>query len=467
MTAYAGFLAGKRLTAAPSGIEVEGARINTRLFPFQRDLVRWSLAKGRSALFATTGMGKTPMQLEWARLIADRTLILTPLAVAQQTVREAAKFGIEATYCRSEGDAPARGIVVTNYEMLSHFNPLGYGAVVLDESGILKHYSGETKKLLVETFQATPYRLCCTATPAPNDTVELTNHAEFLSIGNRRDVLTRFFISKGQDQKSNRFRLKGHAHGHFYRWLASWAMTLNKPSDLGYTDEGYVLPPLQITPVFVETNWRPDGQLFPTGLKGVGHRAEVRRATIADRVAAAVTRVQSEPTEQWLLWCGLNDEGRALAKAIPGAVNIEGSDDPETKADALLRFAAGEYRVLITKPSIAGFGLNFQTCSRMAFVGLGDSYEQYFQAIRRCWRFGQTKPVHAYIVLSDVESPVYENVLRKEQEHQDWSRELLAAVAEIEHGELSGLLSSDDPYLAGEPPLLPAWLTSEELVWAS
>ena len=261
MNDYARFLESKKIVAPTTGMEVEPEDINPKLFEFQRDLVRWALRKGRAALFATTGTGKTAMQLEWARLTSQPTLILAPLAVAQQTVREAEKFGIECAYAARQDDVTTK-IAVSNYERLDRFDHSCFGAVVLDESSILKSFSGEIKKAVVATFRETPLRLCATATPAPNDTVELCNHADFLSIMSPADMLSIFFISKGKDQKSGRFRLKRHARDAFYRWLASWSMALVKPSDLGYSDEGFDLPPLEILPEIVESQWKPDDALF-------------------------------------------------------------------------------------------------------------------------------------------------------------------------------------------------------------
>jgi DNA modification methylase/superfamily II DNA or RNA helicase len=407
--------------------------LNQKLFPFQRDLVRWSLRKGRAAIFADTGLGKTPMQLAWAERAAERTLILAPLAVAQQTVREGERFGVRVTYARSQSEAAAPGVTITNYEMLRHFDPAEFGAVVLDESSILKSFEGRVRTALIEAFRDVPMRLCCTATPAPNDTAELANHAEFLGVMTRAEMLATFFV---HDQEG--WRLKGHGREAFYRWLASWGMSLKKPSDLGYSDEGYELPALTIKAKFINTDYKPPGQLFSLGLKGIQERSLVRKETASQRAEAAAAIINAEPSEQWLVWVDLNDEGREVAPLIPGAEVIEGKDSPEAKADALTRFAEGSLRVLVTKPSIAGFGMNFQRCARMAFVGLSDSYEQYYQAIRRCYRFGQERPVEAHIVLTDVENPVYDNVLRKESEAARTATELVKHAAAYERAEIEG-----------------------------
>lgn len=452
MSDYATFLQSKAIVVRPSGMEVVDSAIHPSLFPFQRDMVRWSIRKGRAALFETTGLGKTRQQIEWARLTGERALILAPLAVARQTVREGAAIGVPVTYARSQAEAAPDGLTITNYEMLHAFDPDAFGAVALDESSILKNFEGKVRSRLIGAFKDTPYRLCATATPAPNDIAELANHAEFLGIMSRVEMLAAFFV-----HDDTGWRLKGHAREPFYRWLASWGMSLQRPSDLGYADDGYQLPPLEITACLVPTTFTRPGQLFATDLKGVGDRAAVRRETLSERVKAAADLILSEPDEPWIVWVGLNDEGRELAKLIPGAVLVEGQDTPEQKADAIERFIAGEVRVIISKTSIFGFGLNLQRCARMVFVGLSDSYEQYFQAIRRCWRFGQARGVCAYIVLTEPEEAIYANVCRKQREAESTAAELVKHVAAFERVEIGNVVRREDaPH--SEPMRLPLWL---------
>ena len=436
MTDYVTFLAGKRRIAQSLGPIVAPEAVHPTLFPFQRSLVCWAVRKGRAALFADTGLGKTFMQLEWARLLGRPTLIVAPLSVARQTSREAEKLGTHVRYSRG-GDREAL-IEVTNYEMLDHFDPAGYEAVVLDESSILKAVDGRTRTRIIEMFRDTPYRLACTATPAPNDLAEIGNHAEFLGVASQVEMLAEFFIhdSGGAGDRSG-WRLKGHAEREFYRWMASWSMSVRRPSDIGFADDGYLLPPLTVEPHFVHADYVPEGQLIFGGLKGITDRAAVRKATAGDRIARTVELVNGTPG-QWIVWHGLNDEGEALIQAIPDAVLVEGSQSPEDKAAALERFQDGEVRVLVTKPRIAGFGMNFQNAHQMAFVGLSDSWEQYYQSIRRCWRFGQEHPVTAHIVLSDAESAIYENVMSKEEEARRMSDNLMAAVADFERMDLEG-----------------------------
>jgi len=419
---YAEFLALKTRQIGSWGEPCKPGDVHPFLHDWQADLVAWAVTQGRAALWADTGLGKTVMQLEWARLSGERALIVAPLAVCQQTVREAAKIDLDITYTRTQPDV-GPGVWITNYEMTSQFDPSTFDAVVLDESSVLKDFTAKTRDRMIAEFACVPRRLACTATPAPNDHAELANHAEFLGIASRTEVLATYFV---HDQDG--WRLKGHARDPFYAWMAGWAVALRSPADLGYDASGYDLPPLTITPHLLAVDVVPDDQLFATDLGGVGGRAKVRRATLDARVGRVVELVNAEPDQPWLLWCGLNDEADRLAELIPGAVNVEGSWTPEAKADALLGFADGQIRTLITKPSIAAFGLNWQHCARMAFVGLSDSYETYYQSIRRCYRYGQTRPVDVHIVLSELEAQIAVNVARKERDAQAVTSGLVAAL---------------------------------------
>jgi DNA modification methylase len=434
---YTAFLASKRLTLANTGFHVTDDQINPVLFNFQRDLVRWAIRKGRAAIFADTGLGKTLMQIEWARLVSkQRALIIAPLSVAHQTIREAKRLlGIDVVYSRGDTLAP---LTITNYEMIEHFDPSDFDAVVLDESSILKSLDGKTRQRLTEMFGEIPFRLCCTATPAPNDITEIANHAEFLGIMSRAEMLSAFFIHDSSESARSGWRLKGHAIEPFYKWLASWGMSVRKPSDLGYSDDGFDLPELNIEPLWVEADWKPQGQLFHMGLHGIQDRHNVRKATLDQRIDAAVELVGQSPG-QWILWCGLNNEANRLAERIDSCINVQGSDSPEHKAKALDAFQAGEYRVLITKPRIAGFGMNFQNCHQMGFIGLSDSWESYYQCIRRCWRFGQVNEVTARIVLSNAEEDIYHNVMSKEIEATEMISQLIAHVAQYEREEIEGI----------------------------
>jgi superfamily II DNA or RNA helicase len=417
---YAEFLARKQRRVEPIGRAVEPGDVHPMLHEWQQRIVAWAVKTGRAAVWSTTGTGKTRMSLAWAVLSGDRSLIVAPLAVCEQTVREAATLGISTRYVRSDADADGPGIWVTNYEMVTHFDPAKLDAVVLDESSCLKQSDGKLRTTLIGHFRDVKHKLACSATPAPNDMEELTNQAEFLGVATRTEMLATYFV-----HDDDGWRLKGHARGPMFRWMASWAIALRKPSDIGGDDTGYILPGLQITPHLLAVDVVPEGQLFATELGGVGGRAKIRKATLDARCERVAELVKAEPEEPWVLWCGLNAEADKLAELIPGAVNVHGSMSPEEKAAALLAFADGDTRVLLTKPSIASLGLNWQHCARMAFVGLSDSYEQYFQAIRRCLRYGQKRVVHAHVVLSDLESQIAANIARKERDADSMTESLV------------------------------------------
>lgn len=410
MREYAEFLESKKVVIRPSGIDVPTSKIHPVLFPFQRDIVRWSLRLGKSCIFAGCGLGKTLMQLEWARHIGGKCLILTPLAVAAQTAREAEKIGIKAQVCRSGHDV-INGINIANYERLHKFDTGDFKAVVLDESSILKAFDGKTRTQIIGAFGNTPYRLACTATPSPNDHMELGNHAEFLGVMSRTEMLSMFFVHDGGD--TSKWRIKGHAEGKFWEWVASWACMLRNPSDLGYDDNGFILPELKVTETILASDGPSDGMLFPAPANTLQERRGARRASLTDRVKAAA-KIANGTDKPVLLWCNLNDESTALTAAIPDAVEITGSDTAEHKESAMNGFTDGSIRVIVSKSSIAGFGMNWQHCSDMVFVGLSDSYEQFYQSVRRCWRFGQKNPVNVHVIIGARETTVLQNVKRKE-----------------------------------------------------
>lgn len=416
---YADFLARKKSRAHEVGQSVNPNTLPAMLHDWQKEIVVWACEVGRAGIWADTGLGKTFMQVAWLEQMAGTGLIVAPLAVCQQTIREAAKLGITVTYTR--GQPADVGLYITNYEMVEHIDPATLDAVVLDESSILKASDGKTRSMLIGHFAGVPYRLACTATPAPNDPEELTNQAEFLGHMSRTHMLAAYFVHDDQG-----WRLKGHARRPMYQWMATWALAIRRPSDMGYEDGGYILPGLAVVPELVHADIEAEGQLFATDLGGVTGRAAIRRETLPARVERAAALVAAEPDDPWLLWCGLNAEADALAKAIPGAVNIHGSMTPEDKAKLLLGFADGDFRVMITKPQIASQGLNYQHCARMAFVGLSDSYEQYYQAIRRCYRYGQKRVVKAHVILSEIEGQIASNVARKEREAADITSALVA-----------------------------------------
>ncbi len=423
MNAYDKFLDSKRLSDEPSGFDIELSQINDAAFPFQKDLIRWGIKRGRAAFFEACGLGKTLQQLEWMRIVLDHTggtgLIVAPLAVSKQTIREGAKFGIHVHDTRVEGggkpDVKEHSINICNYEMLWKFNQEDFCAVVLDESSILKSFDGKFRRMLTDFCQPIPFRLACTATPAPNDLIEITNHAEFLGIMTGKEIVALFFTQDGNT--THKWRLKHHAEEDFWKWMASWCVAIRGPEDLGYEDERFTLPKLnQFQHIVDETD---SGEfLFPMLAHTMQERRSARSRSLVDRVALAA-ELANGSDEQWIMWCNLNAESAALTKSIDGAVEVKGGDSVEHKTNTLLGFCDGSVRVLVSKPSIAGFGMNFQNCHNISFVGLSDSYEQLYQATRRCWRFGQEKEVNAHIIIAETEGAVLDNIKRKEIQSEE------------------------------------------------
>jgi DNA modification methylase/superfamily II DNA or RNA helicase len=435
---YREFLKTKIVTHVPSGKAVTG--LSRKLFEFQGDIIRWAARKGRAAIFADCGLGKTPMQLQWARALGVKTLILAPLAVAPQTCREGDKFDVEVCYQRTpERDA---AITITNYEMLEHFDAARYEAIILDESSIIKHFEGKFRNLIIERFNKTPYKLACTATPAPNDFMELGNHSEFLGNLTRTEMLSTFFVHDGGD--TSKWRLKGHAEKEFWRWVCSWAVMLRRPSDLGYEDELFQLPPLIFHERQVESETCTEGMLFQMPAVTLQERQQARASSTEERAEEVAAIVATRPKEQWLIWCNLNNESGSAKTKIPGAVEVRGSDSPEFKEQAVMDFSRGKIRVLVTKPSIAGFGVNWQNCHNVVFLGLSDSYEQFYQAVRRCWRFGQKQEVNCYIVTSSAEGEVVQNIKRKEADAQHMAEEMVGNMHELNQAEIKGTVRKSE-----------------------
>lgn len=461
---YADFLASKRLVAPPAGIDAV-PELSASLFPFQADIVRWALRRGRAAIWEDCGLGKSRQAIEWARVVAAHTggnvLILTPLAVAQQFVDEGAKIGVTVTHAREQSDVKP-GINVTNYERLHKFETRDLAAVVADESSCLKDYTSATRNMLIETFAQTPFRLGLSATPAPNDHMELGNHAEFLGVMSRTEMLAMFFTHDGGSTQD--WRLKGHARKDFWRWVSSWAVAARRPSDLGYDDGAYILPPLNVHERVVKSTdefRRTQGGLFVTEAKGLAEQRAARKSSLSNRVAAAAEIVNAEPGEQWIAWCDLNDESAALTAAIPGAVEVRGSDDADEKEARLHGFASGSIRVLVTKPSIAGHGMNLQGCARTVFVGLSHSFEAWYQAIRRNYRFGQKRSVDCYVVTSDADGAVVANLKRK---WADAAEMMAAIVAEMNDFNRRSIKATARDATEYEPKLkmsIPDWIGKE------
>lgn len=457
MSDYSAFVSRKLSLVQPSGID--SFKLPSSLFPHQSALTSWALRRGRAAIFADTGMGKMRMELCWADAVQRHTkrpvIIHTPLAVAQQIAAEGKRIGVEARVIR-DGSETWEGINVINYDRLHKINPADFGGVVLDESGCIKHAETQAFKALTEAYRETPFKLPATATPAPNDWTELGTHAEFLGICTKAEMLAEFFMHDGGDTSA--WRLKGHARSAFWRWVSSWGAMIRKPSDLGFDDGAYNLPPLTLHEYLVGVEMPLDGQLFAMEAQTLSQRREARRLSLAERVEACADRVNAERGEPWVVWCDLNAEGDALEKSIPGAVQIAGSDSVEVKEQRLQDFAEGRTRVLVSKPSICGWGLNWQHSSRMAFVGVTDSYEAYYQAVRRCWRFGQSRPVHVHIFASKAEGAVVANLRAKERAAAEMSEALSAETHDAVMAEVRGLTRQTNDYNAARRVTVPAFL---------
>ena len=414
----------------------------------------WVCRRGRAAIFADTGLGKTFMQLAWAEAVANHTgravLVVAPLCVAQQTVSEGRKFGIESEYIRS----PKQGgnIHVTNYEMLKNFSPEDYSGIVLDESSILKGMDGKLRKSITEFGRTIPYRLSCTATPSPNDFMELGTQSEFLGIMSQVEMLAMFFIHDGSD--TQKWRLKGHARKRFWEWLSTWAIVIRNPADLGYDGQGYDLPPLTYEDHVVETG-ETDG-LFVKVAQGLQERNQARRESVDLRVEKAA-EIANGIDGACIVWCHLNDESEKLESQIGGGVQVYGSMKPETKELLIGQFSDGDIHKLITKPKIAGFGLNWQHCNNMVFVGLSDSWESFYQAVRRCWRFGQDKPVTVHIVTADTEGAVLDNIRRKQAQNEELAREMALVMRDLTIAEIKGAAPEKTDYIPMEPFKKPSW----------
>jgi hypothetical protein len=427
---YQDFLSEKVVSAQPMGFDVELSALNPSLFDWQKVVVQWALKRGRAALFEACGLGKTLQQCEWARLIHELTggdvLILAPLAVSSQTVREGAKFGIAVNKCRKQSDVRP-GVNIANYEMLEHFDASHFAGVVLDESSILKGFTGKMRNQICAAFANTPYRLACTATPAPNDHMELGNHSEFLGIMPNVNMLSTWFVNDGFE--AGKWRLKGHAAADFWRWVSTWAVCLSKPSDMGFDDAGYKLPELRTIKHHVGDEFEcKGGQLIRTHAPSATDLGRELRATIdirADKTAEIVAATDGPV----LIWVNLNDEAESVLARIPEAKQITGSMSTDAKEQVISDFVEGRLRVLIGKPSICGFGMNFQHCADMVFMGLSYSFEQRYQAVRRCWRFGQTRPVNDHVVMSASEAKIFEKVHQKELKHMEMEQEMSVDVA--------------------------------------
>lgn len=442
---YQEFIKSKELTAIPCGFHVEREEISADLFDFQAVIVQWALRKGRAAIFADTGLGKTGMQLVWGQHVCDHTegnvLILAPLCVAHQTVREGVRFNVPVNYCRSQ-DGIKPGVNITNYEMLDKFDLSAFAGVVLDESSILKNSTGSTRNAIIDACQSVPYRLSCTATPSPNDFMELGNQVEFLGMMKMAEMLAMFFTHDGGD--TGKWLLKGHGKTKFWEWMATWAVCIRNPADLGFDGSRYILPPMEITSHVVES--APIDDLFAKPVVGLLERNQARKESIDERVAK-IAEIVNASTEQWVIWCHRNEESEKLAKLITGSADVKGSDSIEQKESTIESFEAGTLRVLISKPSICGAGMNWQHCNHTAFVGLSDSWEQYYQAIRRFYRFGQAKPVYVHVVSAESEGAVVENIKRKDAQNIEMSEQMVGHMRLMMEKEIFGAAIEKSEYV--------------------
>jgi len=449
---YEEFLDQKKLSWNSTGIST--TTNSPHLFDFQRDIVNWALKKGRCAIFAGTGLGKTRMQLEWSNHIPGDVLILAPLAVSMQTVAEGKMIGIHVNLCKENEDVKP-GINITNYERIERFDIERFAGIVLDESSILKAQTGKTRNLIIELFKNTPFKLACTATPAPNDHMEIGNHAEFLGIMTATEMLSMFFVHDGGD--TAKWRIKGHAVQRFWEWVAGWAVMLTNPSELGYDGSAFELPPLNIQQITVTTEPK-EHEMFVLEAQTLQERQQARRDSQEERIMAAADIVAQRPTETWLIWCNLNSESDLLQKTINCATEVKGSDSADHKEQSMLNFAAGVLPVMVSKPSICGFGMNFQVCHNMIFVGLSDSFEEYYQAVRRCWRFGQTEQVNVYVVTADREGAVVANIERKERDFTAMLTGMISATQEITKENIQGTGRDEKEYAAKHRMILPIWM---------
>ena len=455
MNEYEKFIESKIQVFESVGFDIDREQLNPMLFDFQKDIVRWALKKGRAAIFAGCGLGKTLMQLEWANQIykkeGGKILILAPLSVALQTKREGEKFNIPVNICESHSDV-IDGINITNYEKLDKFIAKEFNAIVLDESSILKSFTGKVRTQIIDNFKNTPYRLACTATPAPNDYMELGNHSQFLGIMTREEMLSMYFVHDGG--QTSKWRLKGHAEESFWEWMASWSVFIDNPKNLGYEIEGYELSKLNIFEIVA------DGEEITTDKLTLTQRREARKESLDIRCEKAAELVNNS-NENWLVWCDLNDESKKLHELINNSVEVKGSDKNNFKSKSMLDFSENKIKCLVTKPKIAGFGMNWQNCRNMIFVGLSDSYEAYYQAMRRCWRFGQEKEVNVYIIISSKEGAVKENIERKQADAEKMKNAMIKLTKDITKKELRQTTRITTPYDPQIDMIIPDWLVEQ------
>lgn len=447
---YNDFLNKKLLNIKTTGFEPY--QTHERLFNFQKDLVNWSIRRGKSAIWAGCGLGKTIMQISWADQVSRHTgkpvLILAPLAVSEQTIMEGKKIDVHVNHYGSGN------IQINNYEQIHNMDCSQFVGIVLDESSCLKSFSSKHKMQIIEAFHATPYKLCCSATPSPNDFTEIGNHAEHLNICSRSEMLATYFVhDSGETQK---WRLKGHAEKAFFEWLATWAVMMSKPSDLGYSNDGYDLPELIYHQHIVKSKVS-FGNLFYDMAATLDERRKARKESLQERcaLAADLSKYSDKP---WIYWCDLNDESKTISKMVDGIVEVEGSLKNDVKASRMIGFSNGDFKKLVTKVKMAQFGLNWQHCNNMVFVGLSDSFEAFYQAVRRCWRFGQKKPVNVHVIISEKEGNVLQNIKNKESKAEEMQRKMIECMADISKTEINNSSKNTIEYNPLQQMELPSWM---------
>jgi len=474
MTDYDIFLESKRLVAPLSGFEIERSSLNSAAFDWQQLIAEWAIRRGKSAIFADYGLGKTLQILMFAQAVIERTnkpfLILSPLGAAKQTSHiEAPKFGYEAVYCKSQADVPNRAVIcVTNYERLHLFDPRAFGGMAADEASIIKDFAGKIRNQVLDMFQQTPYKLMATATPSPNNHAELGNYAQALDIMSYQEMLSTFF--ERRDKSSSNWSLGGWGAKGFWEWLASWAMVLRKPSDLGYSDDGYDLPPLHIHTIDVEHTQREYIQaegaqlyLFPVEARGLSAQRNARKVTMEDRIEA-ITELVNASTDQWVVWGETNLECDYAEKHLKDVVQVAGRHSEDHKEDSIVRFRSGAIRVLVSKAKIFGHGLNLQNCHQVAYLGWSNSFEGFDQSLHRFHRYGQTEDVHVHIPTTDFDGAIIRNIERKRQEHNEKIDSVVAHTQAFTLANVQQAARQQIDYQPTMPMRLPTWLQENTYV---
>lgn len=452
---YEKFCNNKKFKEIKTGL-IKVPKLNKYLFPFEKDIIAWALKRGRACVFAGCGLGKTFIQLEWAHHIPGDVLIATPLAVTFQTINEAEKFEIEVVKYSNNGKKRGH-LTITNYENLHKFNPKDYKGIVLDESSIIKNYTSKYRNNLIENWTSVPFRLACSATPAPNDYMELGNHAEFMGIMTRIEMLSMFFIHDGGE--TVKWRLKGHGKTKFFEWVASWAVMLTSPSDLGYVDGNFILPKLHMHEIVLPSKVEP-GRLLPKVASTLQERQQARRETIDARAQLAAD-IANKTKGHILLWGNLNKECDAIEKKTNDCIQVAGADKPDEKVRKMNLFTNGKVKAMVSKPKIAGWGMNWQHCHTIVFVGLSDSFEQTYQAIRRCYRFGQKEEVHCYWITSYAEGNVVQNIKRKEKQAEQMQLEMIKYMHQINEKNIKRITKETTLYNPNSEMKLPTFIKGE------